>query len=252
MTEEKQTREIRALFSSYVSPQIVNELIKDPSKATVGGQRRELTMLFSDVVGFTSFSENHSAEEVVAQLNEYLEAMTEVVFHWHGTLDKFVGDSIVVFWNAPIEQPNYVELAVKCALHMRKRLTELQEKWRTEGKIPFDNGIGINTGTAVVGNIGAQGKKMDYTMIGDYVNLTARIEGLSRQLSSGIVVTEYTAARLKELITIQENSNNRGRLGHVALPRLGEVKVKGKDQPVVVYGLESLGREEVSRIEDLP
>jgi class 3 adenylate cyclase len=98
MTEEKQAREIRSMFSSYVSPRIVAELIKDPSKATLGGQRRELTMLFSDAAGFTSFSEKHSAEEVVARLDEYLGAMTEVVFRWNGTLDKFVGDAIVVFW----------------------------------------------------------------------------------------------------------------------------------------------------------
>jgi adenylate cyclase len=235
-----------------VSPQIVNELIKDPGKATVGGERRELTMLFSDVVGFTGFSEKHAAEAVVAQLNEYLEAMTDVVFRWNGTLDKFVGDSIVVFWNAPIEQADHVELAIKCALHMRKRLEELQIKWRAEGRTPFENGIGINTGVAVVGNIGAQGKKMDYTMIGDYVNLTARVEGLTRQFNAGIVLTEYTAVRLKALIAESESLDNRGRLGHVALQKLGAVKVKGKDQSVVVYGLKSLGRHENSTVNESP
>ncbi|MBI4400932.1 MAG: adenylate/guanylate cyclase domain-containing protein [Nitrospirae bacterium] len=250
MTEEKKAKEIRTMFSSYVSPRIVEELIKDPAKATLGGQRKELTMLFSDVVGFTTFSEKHSAEEVVAQLNEYLGAMTEVVFRWNGTLDKFVGDAIVVFWGAPLDQPDHVELAIKCSLHMRKRLGELQKKWKAEGKLPLDNGIGINTGPAVVGNIGAEGKKMDYTMIGDHVNLAARVEGLTRQFGCPIVITEYTAAHLKGMIEAEEGGDNRGRLGHVSLRKLGSVKVKGKDEPVVTYALESLKREEASRVEE--
>ncbi|TAJ07065.1 MAG: adenylate/guanylate cyclase domain-containing protein [Nitrospirae bacterium] len=246
MTEEKQAKEVRAMFSSYVSPRIVEELIKDPAKARLGGQRKELTMLFSDVAGFTAFSEKHSAEEVVAQLNEYLGAMTDVIFRWNGTLDKFVGDAIVVFWGAPLEQPNHVELSIKCALHMRKRLEELQEKWKAEGKVPFENGIGINTGHAVVGNIGAEGKKMDYTMIGDHVNLAARAEGLTRKFGCPIVITEYTAERLKQLMGAEENQDNRGRISHIDLRKLGAVKVKGKDQPVVVYGLGSLGRDQAS------
>jgi adenylate cyclase len=216
----------------------------------LGGQRRELTMLFSDVAGFTTFSEKHSAEDVVAQLNEYLGAMTEVVFRWNGTLDKFVGDAIVVFWGAPLEQPDHVELAVKCALHMRKRLEELRAKWKAEGRALLDNGIGINTGVAVVGNVGAEGKKMDYTMIGDQVNLAARAEGLTRRFGCPIVVTEQTAERLRTLLGAEERGDNRGRLGHVALRKLGAVKVKGKDEPVVTYALESLGRQERSRVEE--
>lgn len=250
MTEEKQAKEVRAMFSSYVSPVIVEELIKDPGKAVLGGQRKELTMLFSDIAGFTAFSEKRSAEDVVAQLNEYLGAMTDVVFRWNGTLDKFVGDAIVVFWGAPLDQPDHVELAIKCALHMRSRLKELQNKWKAEGRDPLDNGIGINTGEVVVGNIGAAGKKMDYTMIGDHVNLAARAQALSRQFDCPIVVTEHTAVRLKALMQGEERADNKGRLGHVTLRKLGLVKVKGKDQPVVVYGLHSLGRQEQSRVEE--
>src|SRR5438309_1355072 len=250
MTEEKQAKEIRAMFSSYVSPRIVSELIKDPEKARLGGHRRELTMLFSDVVGFTTFSERRTAEEVVTQLNEYLGAMTEVVFQWNGTLDKFVGDAVVVFWGAPLDQPDHAELAIKCALHMRKRLEELQAKWRAEGKVPLDNGIGINTGEALVGNIGAEGKKMDYTMIGDHVNLAARFQGLTRKFGCPIVVTESTAERLKSMIGAEEKSDNRGHLGHVSLRKLGSVKVKGKDKPVGAYAVESLQREESSKVEE--
>src|SRR5437867_2297991 len=248
MTEEKQAQEVRTMFSSYVSPRIVNELIKDPKKARLGGQRKELTMLFSDIVGFTSFSEQHTAEEVVAQLNEYLGAMAEVVFRWNGTLDKFVGDAIVVFWGAPLDQPDHAELAVKGALHMRKRLEELQAKWRAEGKVPLDNGIGINTGEALVGNMGAEGKKMDYTMIGDHVNLAARVQGLTRQFKAPIMITEYTLESIKPLLTAQGNPDNRAPLGHVLIQGLGTVKVKGKDKPVVVYSLRTLDHNEPSRI----
>ncbi|MGH7234962.1 MAG: CHASE2 domain-containing protein [Nitrospiraceae bacterium] len=250
MTEEKKAKEIRTMFSSYVSPRIVEELIKDPAKATLGGQRKELTMLFSDVAGFTSFSEKHKAEDVVAQLNEYLGAMTEVILHWNGTLDKFVGDAIVVFWGAPVDQPNHVELAVKCALHMRDRLSELHDKWRAEGKAILDHGIGINTGVVVVGNIGAEGKKMDFTMIGDQTNLAARVQGLTRKLGCPIVITEYTAARVKNMMAVADPGDNRGRLGHVSLRKLGTARVKGRDETVIVYALESLKREEPSRIEE--
>ena len=240
-THERYAQEIRRIFSSYVSPRIVEELIKDPGKATLGGQRKELAMLFADLVGFTSFSETHSPEEVVAQLNEYLSAMTEVVFQWDGTIDKFVGDSIIVYWGAPLDQPNHDELAVKCALHMQKRLAELQEKWKAEGRVPFRAGIGIHTGEVVVGNIGAEGKRMDYTMIGDHVNLASRLQDLTRQLGFSIVVSEETASRMKDLIGKEGSTDNRGgRLGHVSLRKLPPVKIKGKVRPVVVYALESL------------
>jgi len=248
-THEKQAKEIRRIFSSYVSPRIVEEMIKDPSKATLGGQRKELTMLFADLFGFTSFSEKHSPEEVVAQLNEYLGAMTEVVFQWDGTLDKFVGDAIIVYWGAPLVQPDHVERAVKCALHMQKQLAELQEKWKAVGRVPFKAGIGIHTGEVVVGNIGAEGKKMDYTMIGDHVNLAARVQELTREFGCSLVVSEETAARLKGLIRKEESDDNRGRLGHVSLRKLPPVKVKGKAQPVVVYALESLAQGEISIVD---
>lgn len=246
MTEEKQAKEIRAMFSSYVSPRIVEELIKDPTKAKLGGQRKELTMLFSDVKGFTTLCEQHPPEQVVPLLNEYLTAMTEVVFHWNGTLDKFIGDAVVAFWGAPTDQPNHVELALKCAMHMRRRLGELQEGWKTRGLPLLDNGIGINTGDALVGNIGAEGKKMDYTMIGDHVNLAARAEGLTRKFNVSVVITENTAERLKPLLDAARVRDKLGRLGRVELRRLAIVKVKGKAQPVGIYGLASRGHGEAS------
>lgn len=232
---ERQAREIHAMFSSYVSPRIVQELMKHPSRARLGGERKELTMLFADLVGFTSFSEKRQAEQVVGQLNEYLGAMTEVIFKWNGTLDKFVGDEIVVFWGAPLDQPDHVELAVRCALEMRSRLAELQARWKADGKPLLDNGIGLNTGMALVGNIGAEGKKMDYTMIGDQVNLAARFQGLTRTLGHPILLTEHTAVRLEPVLMAQHAADLSGNLRRLVLQKVRVVTVKGREEPVAAY-----------------
>ena len=210
------------MFSSYVSKRIVDELIKDPSKATLGGDRKEITVLFSDIRGFTSFSEKHQPEEVVKLLNEYLGAMTEIVFDYEGTLDKFVGDAIMALWGAPVGQPDHADRAVRCALAMIERLKQLQAKWAAEGKYVIDIGIGINTGDMVVGNMGAEGKKMDYTVIGDNVNLGARLEGLTRQYNNHIIISEFTYEKVKDIVQVNE---------------LGSVTVKGKQKPVRIYDL---------------
>lgn len=230
--EERYSKQIRTMFSSYVTERVVNELIKNPDLAKLGGDRREVTVLFSDIKGFTTFSEHHSPEEVVSILNEYLTAMTEVIFHWEGTLDKFIGDAIVVFWGAPMPQENHAERAIQCAMHMNQRLLELQEKWKAEGKPVLSAGIGINTGEVLVGNIGAEGKKMDYTVIGDHVNLGARVEGLTRRYDVPIVLTEHTVAKLKDRIAA-----GAGVLGHYAIRGLERVIVKGKDTPVGIFSL---------------
>jgi adenylate cyclase len=233
--KERQAQEIRSMFASYVSPRIVQELMKTPSKATLGGQRKELTMLFSDLVGFTTFSEHRPAEEVVDQLNEYLSTMTDVIFRWNGTLDKFVGDEIVVFWGAPLDQPDHAELALQCALEMQARLKDLQAKWKTQGKPILENGIGINTGVALVGNIGAEGKKMDYTMIGDQVNLAARFQGLTRMLGHPILLTEFTASKLALVLGRGKPDTQRGGLDQIQLRKLQVVTVKGRQEPVGAY-----------------
>lgn len=227
-TEERYAKRIRAMFSSYVTEKIVNELIKNPHLAKLGGERREVTVLFSDIRGFTTFSEKNLPEEVVAMLNEYLGEMTQVIFQWDGTLDKFVGDEIVAFWGAPLPQKDHAELAVKCALHMVKRLQALQRKWQSEGKTPLDSGIGINTGEVLVGNIGAEGKKMDYTVIGDHVNLGARVEGLTRKYNTHILITEFTLSKIRDAIS-------RGDLYKLRVKGLEKVVVKGREKPVTIY-----------------
>ncbi len=220
--EERRARDIRKMFSSYVSKRIVDELIRDPSKTKLGGDRKEITVLFSDIRGFTSFSEKHQPEEVVSLLNEYLGAMTDIVFEYEGTLDKFVGDAIMALWGAPIGQPDHAERAVRCAVAMITKLKQLQAKWASEGRYVIDIGIGINTGDMVVGNMGAEGKKMDYTVIGDNVNLGARLEGLTRKYNNHIIISEYTYEKVKGIVEAKE---------------LDSVTVKGKENPVVVYDL---------------
>lgn len=219
-TEERRARDIRKMFSSYVSKRIVDELIRDPSKMKLGGDRKELTVLFSDIRGFTTFSEKHQPEEVVSQLNEYLGAMTNIVFEHEGTLDKFVGDAVMAFWGAPLDQSDHAERCVRCALAMIRELKKLQEKWAAEGKHVIDIGVGINSGEMIVGNMGAEGKKMDFTVIGDNVNLAARVEGLTRQHNCHIIITEFTYEKVKNIVATKE---------------LGAVTVKGKQKPVVMY-----------------
>ncbi len=232
-TEERYAKQIRSMFSSYVTEKIVNELIKNPDLAKLGGERREVTVLFSDVKGFTTFSEHHSPEEVVAILNEYLTEMTNIIIRWDGTLDKFVGDMIVAFWGAPLPQPNHAELAIKCTLHMKQRLKELKERWVREGRVPLEAGFGINTGEVIVGNIGAEGKKMDYTVIGDNVNLGSRVEGLTRKYNAEIIITESTLLKVRDLI-------GQGAFGHMMIRGLDIVAVKGKAEPVRIYEVASL------------
>ena len=245
LVEERKAREIRRMFSSYVTERVVNELIKNPDMARLGGERREVTVLFSDICGFTNYSERHKPEEVVSILNEYLAAMTGIVFRWEGTLDKFIGDAIVAFWGAPLEQKNHAELAVRCALHMIEGLEALRKKWISEGREPLSMGIGLNTGDVLVGNIGAEGKKMDYTVIGDPVNIGARVETLTRKFRTNILMTELPLGRISELV-------RSSRIGHVSIRGIGTVLVKGKDKPIKVYEIKSLDSSEESLITECP
>ena len=241
LSEEKQSRQIRAMFSSYVTERLVTEMIKNPEMAKLGGEKREVTVLFSDVKGFTTYSEKHEPEEVVAILNEYLGEMTRIILKWEGILDKFIGDAIVVFWGAPMKQEDHAERAVLCALEMQNRLCEMKTNWEAAGKDPLASGIGINTGDAIVGNIGAEGEKMDYTVIGDQVNLGARVEGLTRRYEVPVLITEYTVERLRKPIAD-------GLLKGIAITGIEKVIVKGKDTPVGIFSIKSTGSEEQSSI----
>ncbi len=222
-TEEKEKKYVRKAFGQYVSANILEELLRDPKKLKLGGERRELTVLFSDIRGFTTFCESREPEEVVEMLNEYLDKMTEVIFKNNGTLDKYVGDAIVAFFGAPSakEETEHPFDACRAALEMIQELKVLQQKWKDEGKEPLDIGIGLNTGPVLVGNMGSN-RKFDYTVIGDNVNLGARLEGLTRKYECDIVISEFTYQVVHNTFLTR---------------RLDEVTVKGKNKPVVVYEL---------------
>jgi adenylate cyclase len=217
--ESAEKRKVKRIFSRYVSPDVYSELLENPSAADLGGTRRDMSVLFSDLRGFTTFSEGRSPEEVIEQLNEYFAAMVEVVFAHRGTVDKFVGDMIMALFGAPLEDPKHADNAVRCALAMQSRLDSLNTEWRRQGRPELACGVGINSGEMVAGNLGSE-KIQAYTVIGDNVNLGARIESLCKDYSAGILISEYTQARLRGSATTEE---------------MGEVVVKGKTQPVRIF-----------------
>lgn len=221
---DRKARQIRAIFSSYVSPKVVDQLVKNPELARIGGDSRIVTILFADVKNYTGFSERRTPREVVDTLNQYLAEMSHAIIDHDGTLDKFMGDGILAYWGAPLDQENHAELAVRCALDMLERLRRLHRKWEAEGTEPIDCGIGLHTGEVIAGNLGAVGKKMEYTVIGDAVNLTFRIQSESRAVAAPVMTAELLQ-RVAELV--------------VAEP-LGPVLVKGKSIPVDIYALRGL------------
>jgi adenylate cyclase len=222
---ERKITEIRRMFASYVTKEIVDELIKNPEKARLGGQIKELTIIFCDLRGFTGYSERHSPGAVVSKLNEYFAAMTECIMKYNGTLDKFLGDGIMAFWNAPLDQENHPELALLCALDMRERFESLRRKWKSESNESWEIGIGINIGEVLVGNIGAPGRKMEYTVIGDNVNITHRIMDLTRGNEGNIIISGSLYKRVKDMVDADE---------------IGDILLKGKEEPVMLISVKGL------------
>ncbi|PKL40883.1 MAG: adenylate/guanylate cyclase domain-containing protein [Spirochaetae bacterium HGW-Spirochaetae-1] len=221
LTEQQEKKYIRQTFSKFVSKSVVDELLKSPDKLKLGGEKKILTVLFSDIRGFTSISEKLTPEKLVEHLNHYLQAMTDMVFKYDGTLDKYVGDEIMAFWGAPIEMENHALMACKCALEQMEVLHKMNENWRNEGKPELNIGIGINTGDMVVGNMGSS-SRMDYTLMGDNVNLGARLEGTNKVYGTYIIISEFTYEHVKDNVVVRE---------------LDLIKVKGKELPVKIYEL---------------
>jgi adenylate cyclase len=222
--EQQQTVLLRTTFGRYVSPQILEHILAHPEKVHLGGERRDLTILFSDIRGFTSISEASEPEQVVEMLNEYLTKMVEILLAHGGTLDKFIGDAVMGFWNAPAADPDHARHAVRCAIAMIEETARLRERWEREGKAAIRIGIGINTGDAVAGNIGAE-QVWSYTVIGDAVNLASRLESKNKDYSTEIIISELTLARIgDEFETVY----------------LDDVKVKGKEKAVKIYEVRGL------------
>ncbi len=221
MTEEMEKKRVRGAFQHYLSASVVEEMLKNPEKLKLGGEKKDLTVLFSDIRGFTSISERMTPEALVKLLNEYLTRMTDIVFKYDGLLDKYMGDAIMAVWGAPLDQPDHARRACHTALDMVQELRKLQKKWTAEGLPLLNIGIGVNAGPMVVGNMGSD-RRFDYTVLGDSVNLGSRLEELNKIYGTNIIISEMTY----------------GRIGGEFLAReLDSVRVKGKDQPVKIYEL---------------
>ncbi len=189
--EERGKKEIRNAFGKYVSPAIIESVMKDPSKLSLGGEKRDLTIIFSDIRSFTTFSEKMDAKTLSTFLNEYLGQMTDIVFETGGTLDKYIGDAVMAFWGAPLDQPKHAVNACAAAIKMQRALSARRPYFREKYGIEVNVGIGVHSGPVAVGNMGSE-RIFEYTVIGDHVNLASRIEGLTKDYHSKILTTRST------------------------------------------------------------
>lgn len=221
-TEGRERRKIRNVLKQYVSPAVLAKVLENPSEEFMRaevGSKEELTIFFSDIRGFTSLAERYPVEKIVELLNNYLSAMTDVIFHNYGTLDKFIGDAIVAFWGAPLRDAHHPLRSVQCALEMRKALSSLNKENMKRALPQLSTGIGIHTDHVILGNIGSQ-RKLDYTIIGDGVNLASRLEGLTKMYNTPILISQSTYERICDDICCRT---------------VDYVKVKGKEKPIRVY-----------------
>jgi adenylate cyclase len=217
--ESKTKRQFSELFGQYVPPELVDEMAKNPEGYSMAGRKEELTVLFSDIRGFTTISEGLQPDQLAALMNEYLGAMTEVVRKQRGTLDKYIGDAIMAFWGAPVVDPEHARHAVLTAMEMQIALKQLNEHLQAKGWPELKIGIGINTGPMTVGDMGSPVRKA-YTVMGDAVNLGSRLEGITKQYGVGIIVSDGTREKLGNGFVLRE---------------LDRVRVKGKAEPVGIF-----------------
>jgi adenylate cyclase len=223
-TTGRELRRTRGTLNRYISPQLVEYVLDNLQDINLAGEKRELSILFSDVRNFTTMTEAADPMELIKTLNEYLSEMTDVIFKYDGITDKFIGDGILAYWGAFTPGKNHAELASLAALEMLERLKMLNERWRAEGRKELAIGIGINTGEVVFGNVGS-GKKIEFTVIGDPVNLAARLESQTKEFGVSLIVSEHTAAKLN---------------GDFQLRPLGGVKVKGKTVETQIFEVQSV------------
>jgi adenylate cyclase len=227
-------RRIRETFSHYLAPAMVKRLVANPGLLRLGGEVREMTIMFCDIRDFTTISEKMEATALTGLLNDFLTPMTEAVLDNDGTIDKYIGDSIMAFWNAPLDEPDHARLACRATLEMRRRLSilnkTLAERAKAAGHDPtlIMIGIGLNSGDALVGNLGAR-QRLNYSVIGDNVNLASRIEGVSKGFGLDILIGEQTRNAAPDF---------------AAIP-IGDIFVKGKSLPARLYAL--IGGPEVAQ-----
>lgn len=217
--EGRQKRYIKNAFQQYLSPAVIERLVQNPEKLALGGEQRELSILFSDIQGFTSISEQLSPADLTALLNDYLTAMTDIILEEGGTIDKYEGDAIIAFWNAPLDVPDHARRAVRAALRCGCKLDELRPAFKVRIGRDVHARIGINTGQVVVGNMGSS-QRFDYTFLGDAGNLASRLEGINKQFGTYRMVSEYTLGQLGSEFAVRE---------------LSRVRVVGREEPLRVY-----------------
>lgn len=218
---QKEKKVIRGAFAHYVPEKVVQEIIADPDKLSLGGEERVVTVLFTDVAGFTSISEELTPRNLVALLNEYLTEMSEVIHKHNGIIDKFEGDAIMAEFGVPVAFPDHAKAACRAAVEMQQKLRTLRTHWIKEGKPPLSARAGINTGEVIVGNMGSR-RLFDYTVIGDHVNLGARLEGANKVYNTKIMISEFTYNELDDEFFTRP---------------LDLIRVKGKQKPIAVYEL---------------
>lgn len=218
-TEGKKKREIRRAFNQYLHPTVIGQLVENPDRLRLGGEKREISIFFSDLEGFTSISESLDPEALTALLNAYLTEMTDIILGTGGTIDKYEGDAIIAFWNAPIDQPDHATRAVRAALACQERLVELRPRFRQQFGHDLSMRIGINTGLAVVGNMGST-RRFDYTMLGDAVNLAARLEGVNKVFATQTLISAATAQQIDPSL---------------AMRKVATVAVVGRKEPVTIF-----------------
>ncbi|MEN6623523.1 MAG: adenylate/guanylate cyclase domain-containing protein [Smithella sp.] len=218
-TEGIQRQFIKSAFQQYLNPAVIDQIIANPEKLTLGGERRELSIFFSDLQGFTSISEALDPESLTTLLNDYLSAMTDIIHEEKGTVDKYEGDAIIAFWNAPLDVPDHAYRAVKAAIRCQEKLTELRPQYLARTGKELYMRIGINTGYAVVGNMGSK-DRFDYTMLGDSVNLAARLEGVNKEFGTYTMISSATRNKAGDEFSFRE---------------LAQVAVVGKKEAVTVF-----------------
>lgn len=221
VSEESQKRFIKSAFGHYLSPHVIDEILKNPASLQLGGELRNITIFFSDVAGFSAISEKLTPPQLVQLLNEYLSEMTDIILAHDGTVDKYEGDAIIAFYGAPHPYPDHAVKACLASIEMKKRLAELRESWRTRGQNELRVRMGMNTGNAVVGNMGSR-TRMDYTMMGDAVNLASRLEGANKFYGTYAMISEFTYEQAKDAIEARQ---------------LDYIKVVGKEEAILVYEL---------------
>ncbi|MEK7110302.1 MAG: adenylate/guanylate cyclase domain-containing protein, partial [Patescibacteria group bacterium] len=234
---EREKRELRHVFSKYVSRDVMNEILRDATKVRLGGEEAEATVFFSDVRDFTTLSERLTPTELTHFLNRYFTVMTNITLDRRGVVDKYIGDALMAFWGAPLKNPGHATDAVLAALDMIDALAKFNAENAASGGLAIDIGIGLSSGSVVAGNMGSD-QRLDYTVMGDTVNLASRLEGQTKTYGVHIVTSEFTVAKLPEEFL---------RANNIVVREIDRVRVKGKNLPVTIFEVVERSRQAAVR-----